>query len=73
MQNKLKLKLKNIADQQEINEEWVNIKTAIIESAKETIKLQEKSPKNEWWDEECRQTIKQYKIAKMIGLQQRQE
>ena len=34
------------------------IKTAIIESAKETIKLQEKSPKNEWWDEDCRQTIK---------------
>ena len=32
-------RLKNIADQQEINEEWENIKTAITESAKETIKL----------------------------------
>jgi hypothetical protein len=35
--------LKKIADQQEINEEW-----GIMESAKETIQLQEKSPKNEW-------------------------
>jgi len=26
---------------------------------KETIPLQEKSPKNEWWDEECKQAIKQ--------------
>jgi len=38
---------------------------------KETIKLQENSPKNEWWDEECSQTIKQYKIAKMKSLQQK--
>jgi hypothetical protein len=59
---------KNIADRQEINEEWVYIKPTIIESAKETIKLQEKSPKNERWDEECSQAIKQYKIVKMKCL-----
>jgi hypothetical protein len=47
-----------MADQQEFNEEWENTKAAIIESAKETIQLQEKSPKNEWWGEECRQDIK---------------
>jgi hypothetical protein len=39
--------LNNIADQQEINEEWGNITTAKIESAKETIQFQEKSPKRE--------------------------
>jgi hypothetical protein len=43
--------LKNV--DQEINDEWENI-TAIIEFAKATIKFQEKSSKNEWWDEECR-------------------
>lgn len=29
-----------------------------MESAKETIQLQENSPKNEWQGEECRQDIK---------------
>jgi hypothetical protein len=42
--------LKNI-DQQEINDEWENVIT--IEFAKATNKFQEKSSKNEWWDEEC--------------------
>jgi hypothetical protein len=45
--------LKNIANQQGINEEWGSIKTAIIESVKETIQFQEKPPTNEWWVEEC--------------------
>jgi len=40
--------LNNRRNQQEINEEWENIITAIIESAKETIQFQEKSPKHEW-------------------------
>jgi hypothetical protein len=44
--------LRNVADQWEIDEGWENIKTAITEAATETIKLQEKSPENEWWDEE---------------------
>jgi len=35
-------RLKNIADQQEINEEWKDIKIAMIGSAKETVQLQEK-------------------------------
>jgi hypothetical protein len=38
--------LKYIPDQQEINEEWGNIKPALTKSEKETIQLQEKSPKN---------------------------
>lgn len=31
--------------------------TTITESAKEIIQLQEKSTKNEWWNEMCRQAI----------------
>ena len=41
--------MKNVTDQKEINEEWENIKTAIIESAEETTQSQETSPKYEWW------------------------
>jgi hypothetical protein len=63
--------LKYIADQQEINEWWKNIKTAIIKSAKETIQLKERSLKNEWWDEKCRQTIKQKDITIMKCLHQK--
>jgi hypothetical protein len=48
-----------------------NIQTAITKSAKETIQLQEKSPKDEWWDEECRHAIKQKNIARMKCLQQK--
>jgi len=42
--------LNNRGNQQETKEEWENIVTAIIESAKETIQSQEKSPKHEWRD-----------------------
>jgi hypothetical protein len=40
-------------------------------SAKETVLLQEKSPKDEWWDEECRQGIKQKNIARIKCPQQK--
>ena len=50
--------MNNIANEPEINEGWENITRAITESAKETIPFQEKSPKREWWDEECREVIK---------------
>ena len=33
-------------------------KNSDVEAPKERIQLQGKSPKNEWWDEECRQVIK---------------
>jgi hypothetical protein len=33
--------------------------------------IQEKSPKNELWDEECRQAIKQKNIARIKCLQQK--
>ena len=63
--------MKNIADQQEFNEKWENLKTAIIKSVKETIQLEEKFPKNEWWDEKCRQTFKQKNITRVKCLQQK--
>jgi len=41
------------------------------ESANEIIQLQEKSPNNEWWDEKCRQAIKQKNITRMTCLWQK--
>ena len=43
--------------QVDINQEWENIKSVILESAEETIKIREKNIRNEWWDEECEATI----------------
>jgi len=41
--------LKNVADQQEINEGWENVKSAIIVCERNnSITRKEKSPKNEW-------------------------
>jgi hypothetical protein len=40
--------------QQDIEEEWTHIKTAIIESANEIIRTQNTSKRNEWWDESCK-------------------
>jgi len=38
----------------DINEEWTNIKTIIVNSAKEIIGIQKKE-RNDWFDDECRE------------------
>jgi len=50
-----------LAPKQEIDEEWKQIKTAIVDAATEVIQTQGKSPRNEWWDEECRKIIQKKK------------
>jgi len=40
----------------DINEEWTNIKTTIVNSAKEIIGIQKKE-RNDWFDDECREVI----------------
>ena len=47
-------KLTNLAPKQEGDEECEQIKMEIIAAAREVIQTQGKSPRNEWWDEECR-------------------
>jgi hypothetical protein len=37
------------------------IKEAITEAANDVIHTQNRTPRNEWWDEECRQYIKRKK------------
>ena len=51
-------KLVNLAPKQEIDDEWEQIKIAIVDSAREVIQTLGKSPRNEWWDEERRKIIK---------------
>jgi hypothetical protein len=51
-------------EQADVNHEWENIKSVILESAEETIKTRVKHIRNEWWDEECRAAISRKKHHK---------
>jgi len=46
-------------------------KNSNVEAPKEIIQLKGKYPKNEWWDEECRQVTTQKNRARMKCLQQK--
>jgi hypothetical protein len=50
--------MKNTPDMNNIEEEWERIKEAITDKANKVIQIQSRTPRNEWWDEECRQYIK---------------
>ena len=62
-------KLKELPEENEINHEWNNIKTAIIEAATQSIKFQEEFPRNEWWDDECKQIINEKNQARTKAIQ----
>ena len=62
-------KLIDLAPKQETDEEWEQIKTAIVDAAREVIQTQGKSPRNEWWDEECRKIIQKKNEARKNLLQ----
>ena len=58
-------------EQKEVNHEWKNMKSTILESAEEIIKTQEKHIHNEWWDEECKKAISKKNTARKKCLQKR--
>jgi len=64
-------KLKNIQDTNNIEEEWERIKEAITDAANKVIQTQSKTPRNERWDEECRQDIKKKNDARSKWFQQK--
>jgi hypothetical protein len=55
----------------DINQEWENIKSVIIESAEETIKPREINICNEWWDEVFKMFISRKNILRKKYLQKR--
>jgi len=58
-------------EQKEVNHEWENIKSTIIESAEEIIKTRERHTSNEWWYEECKEAISKENFARKKCLQKR--
>jgi hypothetical protein len=57
--------------QQNIREEWTNIKDATPQAATEIITTKQVIQRNAWWDEECRDAIKQKNKARETCLHRR--
>jgi len=57
-------RLGNPEEIQNVNQDWQNIETAILEAAKETIQTQQRTTYNEWLDDECKEAIKEENIAR---------
>ena len=57
-------RLGNQEEIQNVDQDWQNIKTAILEAAKETIQTQPRTTCNEWWDEDCKEAIKEKNITR---------
>jgi len=64
-------RLENQEETQNVEQDWQNIKTAILEAAKETVQTQPRIIYNEWWDEECKEARKEKNIAREKCLQRR--
>jgi endonuclease/exonuclease/phosphatase family metal-dependent hydrolase len=62
-QEKIEKQMDNIEVKTEVNEEWANIQTIIVNAAKEIIGTQKKE-RNEWFDEECKEAILQKNKAR---------
>ena len=55
--------------QQDIEEEWTNIKETIMEYVNQVIQTQNTSNRNEWWDELCKLIMTQTNEARKKYLQ----
>ena len=57
-------KLKKKERKQDVNEEWINIKNTILETAKEEIGEQRKGRNLDWHDEECQKVMQEKNDAR---------
>lgn len=80
LQNKEKLsqykqslynKLEIAEERQDINAEWQQIKDSVLNAATEVIQNENKKPRNEWWDDECRKAMEEKNLARMKCINRR--
>ena len=57
-------KLRQIERKQDVNEEWINIKNVILESANKKIREQRKERNQDWYDKECQIAMKEKNDAR---------
>ena len=68
---RLNEKLNTQEETHSVEQDWQNIKNVMLETAKDTIWLQTRITRNEWWDDECEEAIKEKNIARGKCLQRR--
>ena len=51
-------KLSKQTQQQDVEQEWEQIRMAITEAANEVIQKEDKKQRSEWWDKDCQLAIK---------------
>jgi DNA-binding FrmR family transcriptional regulator len=80
LQNKEKLnqyrqslynKLESTEECQDINTEWQKIKDSVQNAAAEVIQNENKEPRKEWWDDECRKTVEEKTLARIKCINRR--
>jgi hypothetical protein len=64
-------KLERVEEHQDINTEWQQIKDSELEAATEVIQNENKKPRNEWWDDECRKAMERKNLARMNCINRR--
>jgi hypothetical protein len=68
---KLHNRLEGKAESPNINNEWMNIKKSVFDSANEVIQTKKYKTYNEWWDEKCRVAIEKKNEARMKCMNRR--
>ena len=58
-------KLEIAEECQNINTEWQQIKDSVLNAAIEVIQDENKEPRKEWWDDECREALEEKNLARM--------
>ena len=59
----------NLEPKQELNDEWEQIKTAIVDAARDVIQTQSTPPRNDWWDAKYKKIIQEKNEARKKCLQ----
>jgi hypothetical protein len=62
-------KLRNLLENQNVNEEWSKIQTTINEDASDTIRKEGRKHRTEWWDEGYRSRMQEKDEAEETMLQ----
>ena len=63
-QEELQSKLREIAEEKDINQDWQNLKQVILEAAKEFKVPKDAKNANHWWDDECKREIQEKNEAR---------
>jgi len=68
---RLNEKLNTQEETHSVEQDWLNIKNVMLETAKDTIQLQTRITCKKWWDDECKEAIKEKNMARGKCLQRR--